>query len=266
MFYLTCYLVSLKHFLSLKQGNMKITRPILFSLFCFCSVLGCGKDSQYTNVGMLYNPNDYASENTHISINKAKPTQQQINEKLKNMSKDDIFQFALACGDQGNYSEALTAYNKILETDAHYPRIYYYLGLLYRDMGLLDEAICAFQTDLTKNHDSPEAHYNLAYAYQRKGLYNDAIGEYKQSLNFIPANKTQQKANIHYNLGDSYFSIGSIDESIDEYKKALAIKPENKILHKKLGIAYSAKGWTEKAKDEFSIHDGSEISTKKSVN
>ncbi|MCF6148249.1 MAG: tetratricopeptide repeat protein [Candidatus Kuenenia sp.] len=241
---------------------MKITYTIVFSLFCSCSFLGCSKeDSQYTNIGVLYNPTDYTNKNTHTNTNNAKVSQQQIDEKLNHMNNDDLFQFALACGNQGSYSEALAAYNKILEHDTHYPRIYYHLGLLYRDMSLQDEAICAFQTDIAQNPGSPETHYNLGYAYQRKGLYNDAAGEYKQSLNFIPANKTQQQANIHYNLGDSYFSLGSIDEAIDEYKKALALKPENKIIHKKLGMAYRAKGWAEKAKEEFTICDESEIST-----
>lgn len=234
---------------------MKITNTItiLFCLFCTCSFLGCGKeDSKYTSIGVLYNPADYTNENTQTNTNEAKLSQQQINEKLKHMSNDDLFQFALTCGNQGNYSEALAAYNKILGNNTHYPRVYYHLGLLYRDMGLQDEAICAFQTDLTQNPESPETHYNLGYAYQRKGLYDDAANEYKQSLNAIPANKTQQLANIHYNLGDSYFSSGSIDEAIDEYKKALALKPESKIIHKKLSIAYDARGWAEKTKDEFS--------------
>ena len=42
------------------------------------------------------------------------------------MSNDDLFQFALDCGNQGNCSEALAAYDKILETDKNYPDLYYY--------------------------------------------------------------------------------------------------------------------------------------------
>lgn len=229
---------------------MKLAYPIILcSLFCFCSVLGCGKeDPKYANIGTLYAPANYTVEKAQTNTNKANPSRQNIETKLKQMSKDEIFQFALACGNQGNYSEALAAYNEILENDTRYPRIYYYLGLLYRDMGLQDEAICAFQTDLAQNPGSPETHYNLGYAYQRKGLYSDATNEYKQSLQFIPANKTLQRANVHYNLGDVYFSSGAIDEAIDEYKKALGFKPEDKVLHKKLGLAYRAKGLDKKGK------------------
>jgi Flp pilus assembly protein TadD len=43
------------------------------------------------------------------------------------------------------------------------------------------------------------------------------------------------------------------DEAINEYNKALALKPKDKEIHQKLGIAYTAKGWTDKAKDEFSL-------------
>ena len=36
--------------------------------------------------------------------------------------------------------------------------------------------------------------------------------------------------------------------------KALAYKPKDKEIHQKLGIAYTAKGWTDKAKDEFTLY------------
>ena len=57
------------------------------------------------------------------------------------MSNNDRFQFAADCGNQGRYSEALAAYNMILETDKNYPDLYYYQGLLYRDMGMLEVAL-----------------------------------------------------------------------------------------------------------------------------
>ena len=54
-----------------------------------------------------------------------------------------------------------------------------------------------------------------------------------------------------------------IDGAIDEFKKALAYKPKDKEIHQKLGIAYTAKGWTDKAKDEFSLYHEQDKSVKK---
>ena len=238
---------------------MKSYIVIFVSFFLITSVLSCNKhDTTYPNVGILYNSKGVGDEISEgENPRRDVPTTlnpQQINDKLKLMSTDDLFQFALTCGNQGKYSEALAAYNKILETDKSYPDLYYYQGLLYRDMGLLDEAICAFQTAITQNPNSAEACYNLGYAYRSKGLHSEAIPEYRKSLELISETKTKQRAYIHYNLGFSYFSNGLIDDAINEFNKALAYKPKDKEIHQKLGIAYTAKGWTDKAKDEFLLY------------
>ena len=236
---------------------MKSKLIVLLRILPLVLILSCRKnDASYPNMGILSN-----SKGDHNTAPKGDesltditpvPDSQQITGKLNAMSNNDLFQFALTCGNQGNYSEALMAYHTILERDKNYPDIYYYQGLLYRDMGLLDEAICAFQTAITQNPDSAEAHYNLGYAYRGKGLHHDAIPHYQKSLALLPEDKTKQKASVHYNLGFSYFSHGLIDDAISEFNKALAYKPKDREIHQKLGIAYTAKGWTDKAKDEFS--------------
>ena len=223
--------------------------------FLLAAMPGCSKDdTSYPKAGIVYKSQGIGEESPSGLQASQKLDVQQLQDKLRPMSNDDLFQFALACGNQGNCSEALAAYNKILETDNNYPDLYYYQGLLYRDMGMMDEAICAFQTAITQNPDSAEAHYNLGYAYRCKGLHNEAVPEYQKSLELIPENKTKQKAYIHFNLGFSYFSNGMIDDAIGQFKKALAYKPKDKEIHQKLGIAYTAKGWADKAKDEFTLY------------
>jgi tetratricopeptide (TPR) repeat protein len=230
-------------------------RNYIVAFLCFflaVFTLHCNKkDAPSMNTGIVYKSGNIGAE---IPQEKSSETNiQQLQNKLKSMSSAELFQFALDCWNKGRYSDALTAYNKILETDKNYPDLYYHLGLLYRDMSMADEAICAFQTALVQNPDSAESHCNLGYAYRYKGLHNEAVAEYKKSLALLPESKTKQKANIHYNLGFSYFSGGLIDDSINEFKTALAYKPNDKEIHQKLGIAYTSKGWLDKAKEEFTL-------------
>ncbi|MEP9410380.1 MAG: tetratricopeptide repeat protein [Candidatus Brocadia sp.] len=243
---------------------MKYYVTILLGLLPVAFMLGCSKDNTTSpRVGIIYKSGSTGGETVNSSQSSQKLDIQQLNDKLRSMNNDDLFQFALTCGNQGNYSEALAAFNTILEKDKNYPDLYYYQGLLYRDMGLLDEAICAFQTAITQNPKSAEAHYNLGYAYRCKGLHNEAIPEYRKSLELLSENKAKQKASIHYNLGFSYFSSGLIDDAIDEFTKALAYKPKDREIHQKLGIAYTAKGWTNKAKDEFLLYHAHDKPVKK---
>lgn len=221
--------------------------------------LSCSKnDTPHTKVGIVYKPNSSMNDDTlkqgASGLDTSPLDRKEVDNKLESMENNDLFNFALDAGNQGNYGDALTAYNKLLERDKNYPDVYYYQGLLYRDMGMRDEAISAFQTAIIQNPNSAEAHYNLGYAYRCKGLHREAIAEYQKSLELIPENKIKQRTYIHYNLGFSYFSNGLIDDAINEFTKALAYKPKDKEIHQKLGIAYTAKGWTDKAKDEFSLY------------
>ncbi|OQZ01136.1 MAG: hypothetical protein B6D35_04070 [Candidatus Brocadia sp. UTAMX2] len=243
---------------------MKYYVTILLSLLPVAFMLGCSRnDATSPDIGIIYKSGSISGETANDSQNSQKLEIQQLNDKLRAMSNNDLFQFALTCGNQGNYSAALMAFNTLLEKDKNYPDIYYYQGLLYRDMGLQDEAICAFQTAITQNPDSAEAHYNLGYAYRCKGLHHEAIPQYQKSLELLSEDKMKQKASVHYNLGFSYFSHGMIDDAIREFKTALAYKPKDRETHQKLGIAYTAKGWTDKAKDEFSLYHDHDKPAKK---
>jgi tetratricopeptide (TPR) repeat protein len=243
---------------------MKYYVAILLGLLPAAFMLSCSRDDTTpSKVGIIYKSCGIGGETTNDPQNSQKLDIQQLNDKLRSMNNNDLFQFALTCGNQGKYSEALAAFTMILERDKNYPDVYYYQGLLYRDMGLVDEAICAFQTAITQDPNSAEACYNLGYAYRCKGLHREAIPQYQKALELIPETKTKQKASIHYNLGFSYFSNGMIDDAIAEFKKALAYKPKDREIHQKLGIAYTAKGWTDKAKDEFFLYHANDKPEKK---
>lgn len=247
---------------------MKKHISIFCSLFIITTALNCGKnDAASPGVGAVYNSKILSNEVLKGDLSQKTTSEavdvQKIREKLKAMSNDELFQFALSCGNQGRYSDALAIYNRILEKDKNYPDIYYCQGLLYRDMGLRDESICAFQTAVAQNPNSVEAHYNLGYAYRCKGLHREAIDEYRKALELISESKIKQKASIHYSLGYSYFSSGMIDDAIAEFNRALAYKPNDNEIHQKLGIAYTAKGWADKAKYEFTLYHQDDIPVKK---
>jgi len=229
--------------------NLFIIIPVLF-------VLSCSKDdTKYSKVGILYRPNESKEEKQNTSSKVEMLTTDQVEEKLTSIDNNTkLFHHALRCKNQGDYSRALLALNILSERNNNYPKLFYHKGLIFRNMGLQDEAICAFQIAITQNPDFPEAHYNLGYAYQRKGLYTEAVEQYKKALKFIPDRKSRQKAHTHLHLGSAYFAMGLIDNAIVEYETANTFSPENEKIHQKLGIAYAAKGWKDKAKDEFSIY------------
>ncbi|MGQ3684681.1 MAG: tetratricopeptide repeat protein [Candidatus Loosdrechtia sp.] len=239
---------------------MRISPILPLVLFLTLIHLGCSKgDAPPPNHGIVYTAGhmkdgQHAGEQ-HGPDDSPDIDLEQISNKLSAMSTIDIFRYALDSQNQGKYAVAMAAYNIVLERDENYPDIYYHQGVLYRDMGMRDEAFSAFQKAVLRNPNSAVAYYNLGYAYRCKGLHSEAVAEYKKALALVPENNARQRASIHYHMGFSYFASGLVDDAIREFSQALAYKPKDKAIHQKLGIAYTAKGWSDKAKIEFSYSD-----------
>lgn len=63
--------------------------------------------------------------------------------------------------------------------------------------------------------------------------------------------KSPNNARAHVNLGVAYTDKGWLDKAIENFQFALRLKPESAEAHGNLGIAYAKKGWRDKAIEEY---------------
>ena len=99
----------------------------------------------------------------------------------------------------------------------------YYLALanmggLMGKRGQFDSALFYLSRSISLNPDNKTAYRNRAITYTNLNLNENAIADFKQYLQYDPAN-----ADIHNAIGSCYRSVGKHDESIQSISRAIEI-------------------------------------------
>jgi eukaryotic-like serine/threonine-protein kinase len=181
---------------------------------------------------------------------------------------------------EGNYSVAISAFERVLALDDRNDRAWRGLAKAYAAMGLPDKAQQTWEKAVALQPNSAENHNQLALFEMNRGDYAKAAAEFRQSLALAPEN-----VNIMSNLGVALLYAGSLDESrkvlqdsirlapsyasytnlgnLDlkqaryadaaaDYEKALEINKSDYRVWSNLAVAYSrTPGQKERAKDGF---------------
>ena len=135
---------------------------------------------------------------------------------------------------QGNYSEALSFYERSLEIrkkslPANHPNLatsYNNIGLVYEHMGEFPRALSFYQRSLEiKQKSLPVNHPDLATSYNNIGGVYEHMGEFSRALSSheraLEIRKKSLPAN-HPDLATSYNNIGGVYEHMGEFSRALA--------------------------------------------
>ncbi|MBF0225549.1 MAG: tetratricopeptide repeat protein [Desulfobacterales bacterium] len=121
----------------------------------------------------------------------------------------------------GNISNAIICYKKVISIMPEYADAYNNLGTVYDHIEMFDDALMCYKKATELNTDYDQAFYNIGFLFQKIGNLDDAIFYYKKSIelnpNFIAA---------YNNLGQSYNYKENFDEAIKCYKKAISLKPD----------------------------------------
>jgi tetratricopeptide (TPR) repeat protein len=119
---------------------------------------------------------------------------------------------------------------------------FWYIGIsnagrkLYLD-GNYYEAIIAFQEEITKKPNSAEAYFNLALAYGKAGQLDNEIEAYKASIKLMPKNHVS-----HFNLGKAYIEKGEQNKAIELFKRSISLNPDYINAHYAIGKIYAEIG------------------------
>ena len=143
-------------------------------------------------------------------------------------------QLGLVYDNMGEYSKALSSYERSLEIDKvalppNHPSLatsYNNIGLVYMNMGEYSKALSSYERSLEidkvalpPNHpDLATSYNNIGMVYNNMGEYSKALSSYEQSLEIykvaLPPN--------HPDLATSYNNIGMVYNNMGEYSKALS--------------------------------------------
>ena len=102
------------------------------------------------------------------------------------------------------------------------------------DQGQYDEALSAYQKAQAEQPDLAELHYNVGNTLHRKEDYQEAAAETLQGLSKADPDL---RARAYYNLGNSFYRQGQFTEAIAAYKEALKLNPDDQDAKHNLELA-----------------------------
>jgi tetratricopeptide (TPR) repeat protein len=115
---------------------------------------------------------------------------------------------------KGNFSQALTYYQKATEQDATFWPAWNNMGNTFFTLGQRDQAARSFETVLRLNPDYWPAHYNLAILYVQGGRFELAIPKLRIVLDWRPDFKDARNL-----LGVCLSKMGNQTEAEKEWKQ-----------------------------------------------
>jgi len=146
------------------------------------------------------------------------------------------------------YSGAIDATRKAIETDPDYASAYNHLALLFLETKRYDKSEEAFQKALQLQPEYPEVWNNLGVLFNRQQRYKDALPYLEK------ASQSEGYANPENaltNLGYSYFRMGDLAKAKVLHQKALDVSPLFCLGHKNLGDVYAKEGNFRRAAQQF---------------
>jgi Flp pilus assembly protein TadD len=148
--------------------------------------------------------------------------------------------------EQGRLDEAISHYQKGLETQPNNRQFHNNLANALREKGKLDEAIVHYEKAVQIQPGSAEAQFNLGKALGLKGKQEEAIARYEIALQvepgFLPARMS---------LGNALLRQGKADLAAAHFQKVLEIRPNDAGMHLNLGLCFFQTGKMEEAKLQY---------------
>jgi tetratricopeptide (TPR) repeat protein len=168
-----------------------------------------------------------------------------------------FYQKGLALKKQGQFQQALDAFEQSVNQKTDFAAGYNALGGVYYALGKYDSAVVHFEKVLTfvKNDDvKQKIQENMAYAYAKLGVGADEAGEPQKAIEYLEKAVNNSNYDAAYlTLAKAYTEVGDNDKAISAGEKALKYKStiSSGGPYYYMGVAYKNKGDMTKAKEMF---------------
>jgi tetratricopeptide (TPR) repeat protein len=133
----------------------------------------------------------------------------------------------------GNYAQAATLLERVVELEPKDKTAWNNLGLAYTGLRQVDPAIDAFKKQLEINPYHEQANTNLGRSYLQQRRYPEAEAAFKKQLELNPLDKY-----AHAVLGHQYVEMERYDAAIPVLEKAISLSSDDASLHVEIGTAY----------------------------
>jgi len=147
---------------------------------------------------------------------------------------------------QGQYDQALLAFNTAIEIDPDYAEAYIRRGHLFQLYGQSDPAISDYSKAIEIKPDFADAYVSRGIAYSKDGRYAQGLGDFNKAIEL-----GMQSAVVYSSRGNAYQLSGQYDQAISDYNKALKMSPQDFGIYKNRGQAFLVKSKYDQAIRDF---------------
>ena len=168
----------------------------------------------------------------HYKMNKLEKALEAVQVSLSENSNNisSLFVEGLIFREQGNFSESISSFKRLLELDSKNRDALYQLGKIYHQKGEYREALESFDKVLEFRPRDNEV-------LKAKGISHDELNEYKEASEALKKSINVDDEIVFNDRGVALSRLGYNHKAIDSYRRALASNPKYSICWFNLGKA-----------------------------
>ncbi|MEE2822026.1 MAG: tetratricopeptide repeat protein [Acidobacteriota bacterium] len=155
---------------------------------------------------------------------------------------------------QGQYEQALTAFNAALEMDDQQPALWANLGNTHDKLNQSDQAVEAYSKAIAIAPEDPTLYQNQANIYAAMGNTDKARELYEQAVQLSAYGDPKDAAINYYNMGVTFINSGQTDDAIEALTKAIESDPDYTESYYQLGICFLGTGQMDASLKNLSLY------------
>lgn len=140
---------------------------------------------------------------------------------------------AYAYMNAGQPENAISPFEKALETGDTEPETYRFLAQLYQTNDRADEAVAILESAAAMYPEDVDIQTELLNAYQITGQIDKALDRYRSAVDREPTN-----ALFRYNYGSLLIQVGRYGEALGQLQEAISIDPNYSSAYYNIGAAH----------------------------
>ncbi len=133
--------------------------------------------------------------------------------------------YGATCADEGDYEEAVKAYNRALLIEPNFIPVMNNLGTTLSNLGRLPDAKACFERAIAIDPKLSVLERNLGTVLLQMSRPEDAIPHFHRAMELEP-----QQLENYRRLGQAYADTGMAEQALRWYERALEISPESTVL------------------------------------